>query len=255
MNGRFTLPSDPDHGMKFDLFTKNLLDSAGGDVMFAIASGSGQTFHSANTQYTDTWLGSSSLFAVQNTGRSHWIILYLENGAAKEWHFRRVNADLTSAQIERIDQCGRHFHKYFAPDYAANHTTNALAYVPPDGYERYSVVKGDGSEWHDDGTITPKQLRVAFPTNPLDGSLFELHSNIHKDTSTQAFVVQLSWPGPDSANMPSGRYLVSDGTVYQISNPVTIVCAANTGHTRRDYYRFNLTSNSVGFWSRFVDSN
>ena len=31
----------------------------------------------------------------------------------------------------------------------------------------------EGWERNDDGTITPKQLRVAFPTNPLDGTLFE----------------------------------------------------------------------------------
>ena len=115
-------------------------------------------------------------------------------------------------------------------------------------------MKGDGSEWHDDGSITPKQLRVAFPTNVLDGALFELHSNIHRNTSNLNQVVQLSWPGPDSANIPSGRYLVSAGVTYQIGDPITIVCAANTAHSRRDYYRFN-SNGGAGFWSRFVDMN
>jgi hypothetical protein len=189
--------------------------------------------------------------------------MYLEHDGSKDWFVRRINDHhitdygsgevITAAERTKIGQSGLHFHKYFDPE-DSNQTTDASAFRPGDGYHRYSFVKGDGSEWHDDASITPEITKVCFPTAPVDGALFELHSNLHRSTTVSSQVLTLVWPGPDSSNIPSGRYLVVDGVRKEINEPTNYTCAASSAHSKRDYYRFN-DNGLAGFWSRFVDTN
>jgi hypothetical protein len=251
MNGRFQLPLDPEHGHSFDLYTHNQLDSAGGDVQFKIGNNA-QTFHSSNTQETDTWLGSSTLFAVQNTGRRHYKIIYIEEGVTKDWHIRRIHHDISTADIAQIGNntvFSKHFLKTNSSYPDSDHT---LFYQLPSGRSTYRVVLGDLSDWS--GTGNTYGIQIKLPVTVPDGARVELYSTIEKNTSLKSLCI---WFVHDTTGgTPSARRVIwSENGVTTDANAsqgTSFVATANTGHAKRWHLYY---SSDGDYWVTGIDTN
>ena len=243
------LPADPPNGWTCFFHSFNHFHSSstnnGGTISIQLTSGETWRNKSFDDLFVEQIDSTKAKFI--ETDRSSFAVHYYATNS--EWFLRSTNHRLTDTQLEEF---GKHSHHYFKPDYVGDHTTDALAFSPPDNFHRYSIVKGDGTEWHNDNTITPKILKVSLPVNVPDGCLFELHSNIHRQTTQSDQVVTLTWPGPNTQN--TGRYLVVDGVKYETSNATNQACNASNLTSRRHYYRFN-DDGGAGFWSRFIDTN
>jgi hypothetical protein len=251
MNGRFQLPLDPAHGHSFDVYTHNTLDSQGGDVQFKIGNGA-QTFHSSNTQESDTWLGSSTLFAVQNTGRRHFKVLYIEEGGTKDWHIRRVHHDISTTDIAQIatnSVFSKHFLKTNNSYPDSDHT---LFYQLPSGRNTYRVVLGDLSDWS--GTGNTYGIQVKLPVTVPDGARVELYSTIQKNTSLKSLCL---WFVHDTTGgTPSARRVIwhENGatTDAAASAGTSFVATASSAHTKRWHLYYSADGD---FWVTGIDTN
>lgn len=260
-NGKFNLSNNPANGMHFIIKSHQPINGTG-EIQFRLQN-SAHSFDLSSQNEDNVYYTTSGnvQLNLQQSGRNTYMAMYLEHDSAKEWYIRKLNdhqiTDYGSGQVitaaERAALAPSFFHKYFAPDFGS-HTTDATAYVVPGAYQRASIVKGDGTEWHNDSSITPAILKVSLPTNPIDGAIVELQSNLHRNSTIPGETITIVWPGPDSANIATGRYFVSDGTRYETNNSVNVVCNASNLHSRRHYYRFN-DDGSAGFWGKFIDTN
>ena len=143
--------------------------------------------------------------------------------------------------------------EYFPNDEAAyTSTVRAL----PNGKSFYYVCYGDGTNFGSGsgGTNEALGVRVALPSEPIDGCRVVLYSSLHRNSTMANQVMRINFPGPLSGDIPGTRRIIANGisTAASVSGGINLVCPASTAHTRNHTYIYSSTDD---FWTQIVDSS
>ena len=110
------------------------------------------------------------------------------------------------ARISALEAAGGHteFFKFFPDDFTDHEDSGEIknAFVLPDGYKRYKIIYGDGTQaW----TTNVEGLRIRLPIGVTeDGTQVELHTNHNFNHTGSYHVIFITWNSYYPDNCPDG---------------------------------------------------